>query len=210
MFLHDVKIFFNKILIELLVRKCSFEDIFQNKSKIYIMKKNVFVLAVLAIAMLFSSEISAQKFSDLDKSPVDITLYKTKKEGVKTKIVYSRPQLKGRTVASLAKPGKMWRLGANEATEVTFYNNVLFGGTSVKAGTYAMFAIPGEKEWTIILNKDLNAWGNYSYKAAQDVAQVKAKVSKGADSLEAFSIAYSKSGDILLGWGTTVVTISVK
>jgi len=60
------------------------------------------------------------------------------------------------------------------------------------------------------LNKDLNAWGNYSYKAAQDVAQVKAGVSKGADSLEAFSIAYSKSGDILLGWGTTVVTISVK
>lgn len=174
------------------------------------MKKNVFVIAVLAVAMLFSNEISAQKFAKLDKSPADIALYKTKADGVKAKIVYGRPQLNGRTVASLTPVGKMWRLGANEATEVTFYNNVMFGGKSVKAGTYAMFAIPGAKEWTIILNKDLNVWGNYQYKAGQDVAKVMAKVSKGTSSLEAFSIAYSKTGDILLGWGTTVVTIPVK
>ena len=94
--------------------------------------------------------------------------------------------------------------------DVTFYKNVVFGGKSVKAGTYAMFAIPGAKEWTIILNKDLNVWGHYSHKENQDVVRVKAKVSKGSGSLEAFSIAYSKTGDILLGWGTTVVTIPVK
>ena len=174
------------------------------------MKKNVLVLAVLVVAMLFSSEMSAQIFAGMDKSPLDKALYATKAEGVKTKIVYSRPQLKGRTVASLTPAGKMWRLGANEATEVTFYGNVKFGGKSVKAGTYAMFAIPGAKEWTIILNKDLNVWGNYQYRKGQDVVRVKAKATKGEETLEAFSIGYSKSGDIHLGWGTTVVTIPVK
>ena len=174
------------------------------------MKKNVLVLAVLVVAMLFSSEMTAQKFAGMDKSPLDKVFYRTKADGVKTKIVYSRPQLKGRTVASLTPAGKMWRLGANEATEVTFYSNVKFGGKSVKAGTYAMFAIPGDKEWTIILNKDLNVWGNYQYKKGQDVVRVKAKATKGEAALEAFSIAYSKSGDIHLGWGTTIVTIPVK
>ena len=59
------------------------------------MKKNVFLIAVLAVAMLFSNEISAQKFRGLDKSPADIAVFRTKEAGVKTKIVYSRPQLKG-------------------------------------------------------------------------------------------------------------------
>ena len=174
------------------------------------MKKNILVIAVFVVAVLFSNDLTAQKFPGLDASPADKALYRTKADGVKTKIVYSRPQLKGRTVASLVKDGKMWRLGANEATEVTFYNDVTFGGKAVKAGTYAMFAIPGKSEWTIILNKDLNVWGNYQYKKDQDVVRVKANVSKGTDAVEAFAITYSKTGDIHLGWGTTVVTISVK
>jgi hypothetical protein len=174
------------------------------------MKKNVLVIAILAVVMLFSNEISAQKFPALDKSPADIALFPRRSANKVTKIVYGRPQLKGRTVASLTPAGKVWRLGANEATEVTFYKNVMFGGKSVKAGTYAMFAIPGKTEWTIILNKDLNVWGHYSYKPGQNVAKIQAKVSKGKSAVEAFSIAYSKTGDILLGWGTTVVTIPVK
>ena len=174
------------------------------------MKKNVLVIAFFAVALLFSSEINAQKFPGLDKSPADIALYPRRGADKVMKIVYSRPQLKGRTVSSLAPAGKMWRLGANEATEVTFYKDVMFGGKSVKAGTYAMFAIPGASEWTIILNKDLNVWGNYQYKAGQDVVKVMAKVSKGETAVEAFSVAYSKTGDIHLGWGTTVVTIPVK
>lgn len=174
------------------------------------MKKNVFVIAVLAVAMLFSSEISAQKFRGLDKSPLDKVLYQTKADGVKAKVVYSRPQLKGRRLSKLIPSDKMWRLGANEATEVTFYKNVMFGGKSVKAGTYAMFAIPGEKEWTIILNKDLNVWGNYSYKESQDVVRVKAKVSSSMASMEAFSIAFDKDMNLYLGWGYTVVKVPVK
>ena len=174
------------------------------------MKKNVFVLAVLAVAMLFSSEISAQKFRGLDKSPADIALYRTKADGVKAKVVYSRPQLKGRRLNKLIPANKMWRLGANEATEVTFYTNVTFGGKSVKAGTYAMFAIPGEKEWTIILNKDLNVWGNYSHKESQDVVRIKAKVSSSMAPIEAFSITFDRDMNLYLGWGYTVVKVDIK
>jgi hypothetical protein len=174
------------------------------------MKKNIVVIAFLAIAVLFSNETTAQKFNGLDKSPVDIALYKTKADGVVAKVVYSRPQLKGRSLSKLAPQGKVWRLGANEATEIRFYKDVTFGGQSVKAGTYSMFAIPGASAWTIILSKDTNVWGSFSYKESQDVVRVSAQVSKNKDSVEALAIMFSKTGDLQIGWANTVVTVAVK
>jgi hypothetical protein len=174
------------------------------------MKKNVLVIAMFAIAVLFSNETTAQSFRGLDKSPADIAMYRTKADGPVMKVIYSRPQLKGRTVASLTPAGKVWRVGANESTEVTFYKNVYFGGKSVKAGTYTMYAIPGKTEWTIIISNKLHTWGSGSYKEANDVVRVKAKVSSSDKSVEAFSIGYSNSGDVYFGWGNTIVTTSVK
>lgn len=76
------------------------------------------------------------------------------------KIVYGRPLKNGRTIFGGIIPyDKVWRTGANEATEITFYKDVVFGGQAVKAGTYSLFTIPGKKEWTFILNKDLDIWG---------------------------------------------------
>mgnify|MGYP000144348243 CR=1 FL=1 len=97
------------------------------------MKKNSLVLAIFAVAVLFSTNVSAQKFSKLDKSPMDAASFPTSyKESNKiVKVVYSRPQLKGRTVASLAPAEKVWRTGANEATAITFYKDVTFGGKAV-------------------------------------------------------------------------------
>lgn len=160
--------------------------------------------------MLLSFNVEAQKFSGLDKSPLDVSYYKTSRDAAPdARVLYSRPQLKGRTVASLAPNGKVWRTGANESAEVTFYSDVNFGGETIKAGTYSLFTIPGDKEWTIILNSDLHAWGAYSYKEDNDVARVKAPVSEGKESLEAFSIAFS-SDSMNLGWGTVRVTIPFK
>lgn len=174
------------------------------------MKKNVLVLAFLAIAVLFSNETTAQKFPGLDKSPADISVYRTKADGAVVKVIYSRPQLKGRSLSKLAPAGKVWRLGANEATEIIFYKDVTFGGKLVQAGTYSMFAIPGESEWTIILNKDVNVWGHFSYKESEDALRVTAKVSKNNDSVEALAIVFSKTGDMHIGWANTVVTVPVK
>ena len=176
------------------------------------MKKNILAIAVFAIAVLFSNDLSAQKFSTLDKSPMDAASFPTdyKISDKIVKVVYSRPQLKGRALESLAPSGKVWRMGANESTEVTFYKDVTFGGKSVKAGSYTMFAIPGKSEWTIMLSKSLHTWGSGSYKDSNDVVRVTAKVSKADKVIEAFSIAYSKTGDVYFGWGNTVVTTSVK
>ena len=176
------------------------------------MKKRILSLVILVAAVVFSSNAVAQEFAGLNKSPMDVASYPDnwRNSNKVVKVTYSRPQLKGRSVSKLAPVGKKWRVGANEATEVTFYKDVVFGGKSVKAGTYTMYAIPGEKEWTIALSNQLNVWGAYFHKDKNDVVRVTAKVSKNTNSVEAFSIAFSKEGDMLLGWGTTVVTIPVK
>ena len=103
----------------------------------------------------------------------------------------------------------MWRTGANEATEITFTKDVSFGGKSVKAGTYSLFTIPGDKEWTIILNTATDEWGAYNYDTSKDVARVTSKVTTGK-SIEAFSIAFDKSGTLYLAWGTTRVSVPIK
>ncbi|RNC83569.1 MAG: DUF2911 domain-containing protein [Winogradskyella sp.] len=169
----------------------------------------LFSILAFALVLLVSYNAEAQKFSKLDKSPLDVAYYKTSRSAPPiARVVYSRPQLKGRTVESLAPSGKVWRTGANENAEITFYNDVNFGGDKIKAGTYSLFTIPGDGEWTIILNSDLHAWGAYSYNEGNDVARVKATVSDSDDSLEAFSIAFSKD-KLNMGWGTVRVSVPV-
>jgi len=119
--------------------------------------KNVFTLATLILALVFTASATAQEFSGIDKSPMDMAAYPTdyKVSEKAVRIIYGRPQLKGRSMEELAPTGKVWRTGANEAPEITFYKDVKFGGKDVKAGTYSLFTIPGADEWTVILNKKL-------------------------------------------------------
>lgn len=159
----------------------------------------------LGMVMLLSITANAQKFPDLDKSPMDIASYPTDyKDAAKiAKITYSRPQLKGRPVSELAPNGKVWRTGANEANEITFYKDVKLGDTKIKAGSYTLYTIPEKDSYTVIINKDLNVWGSYFYKAENDVARLKVPVTESNDSLESFSMVFSKSnnGFILnMGW----------
>lgn len=180
------------------------------------MKKYSIITALLLfLALSFTNKSMAQNFSKLDVSPMDAASYPSDyKVSLKVvKVVYSRPQLKGRSISELAPNGKVWRTGANEATEITFYKDMFLGETLVKAGTYTLYTIPGEKAWTIIINKDLNVWGSYFYNEKNDVARIKAPVSIKKDSLEAFSIAFegSKSGvDMHLGWGNVRVLVPFK
>jgi hypothetical protein len=161
------------------------------------------------LVMLFSLNLNAQKFPGLDKSPMDLAAFPSKGDKV-VKIYYSRPQLKGRSLSELTPNGKVWRTGANEATEITFFKDVNFGGKSVKAGTYVLATIPGEKEWTIIINSDTDTWGAYSYEQAKDVARITAPVTMANESLEAFSIAFDDGGTMHLGWDKVRVAVPVK
>ena len=169
----------------------------------------LFTAMAFAFMMLVSFNSNAQKFRDLDKSPLDIAYFKTSREAAPiAKVIYSRPQLKGRSLSKLAPNGKMWRTGANEATEVKFFNDVTFGGEKIKVGTYSLFTVPGESEWTVILSSDLDVWGAYSYKEANDVAKFKVKPTEGNKSIEAFSIAFTAS-DMVLAWDKLRVAIPI-
>ena len=176
------------------------------------MKKSTFITTIaFTFIMLLSFNANAQKFSALDKSPMDCASFPSSyKVSDKTvKIVYSRPQLNGRSLSKLAPNGKQWRTGANEAAEITFYKDMNIGGTNVKAGTYTLSTIPGEKEWTIILNSDLNVWGSYFYNEANDIARIKAPATTSDESLDAFSIAFDDKSTMHMGWGNARVAVSM-
>lgn len=178
------------------------------------MKKSKFITTIaFAFIMLLTTNANAQKFSELDKSPMDASSFPSsyKESNKLIKVIYSRPQLKGRELSALALNGKVWRTGANEAAEITLYIDMKLGDGLVKAGTYSLFTIPGEKEWTVVLSSDLNVWGAYTYNEANDVARVKVPVGSGDKSLEAFSIAF-EGGDneinMFLGWDIVRVKVS--
>ena len=176
------------------------------------MKKIILLVAVFALTIGFTNQAIAQNFKGLDKSPMDIASfpsnYRVSEKVIK--IIYSRPQLKGRSLEKLAPLGKKWRTGANEATEVTFYKDVVFGGTAVKAGTYTMYAIPGKTTWTVALSSQLNVWGVYFHKDENDVAKVTIPVKQTEKNLDVFSIAIDEDMTINLGWGTTLISIPVQ
>lgn len=177
------------------------------------MKKLTFIsVLAFSLVMLFSTNLTAQDFSGLDKSPMDAASFPSdyKVSDKQVKVIYSRPQLKGRNVNTLAPEGKVWRTGANEAVEITFYQDKMFGDKQVNAGTYTMYAIPGEDEWTVILSSDLNVWGSYFYNEANDVARVTVPVTEGKESLEAFSIAFDDNGTMHMGWDTIRVAVPIK
>lgn len=173
------------------------------------MKKSTFLTTIaLTLGLLFSINTNAQKFAGVDKSPLDITYYRAERTAPPMiKVIYSRPQLNGRELNKLAPNGKMWRTGANEATEIKFFQDMNFGGKPVKAGTYSLFTIPGETEWTVILNSELDVWGNFSYKEANDVVRVNVPVSSG-DSIDDFSIVF-ENDHMHIGWGTLRIAVPV-
>ncbi len=133
----------------------------------------------------------------------------------KVSITYSRPSVKGRVIFGGINPfGQVWRTGANAATTITFSENVIVEGHSVKAGTYSLFTIPEKDEWTIILNKTVKQWGAYSYKEADDYLRFKVKPVYLAEKRETFTIFFANettsSSDLYLVWDHTAVAVRLK
>lgn len=173
--------------------------------------KTLRLLTTIAFAftMLMSFNAEAQKFRDLDKSPMDVASYGRGSEQL-IKVYYSRPQLKGRAAKKLTQKDKIWRTGANEATEIILFTDMKLGETTVKAGTYSLFTIPGDEQWAIIISSNLNNWGTSGYNENNTVATIKVPVAKSEESLEAFSIAFEKSEKgvhMHMGWGTIRVAV---
>lgn len=176
-------------------------------------------LALLAIFALFSFGINAQevKFPPLDNSPADLAYFPAnatqKNTPADIKLIYARPSKKGREIFGVLEQfGKVWRVGANEATEITFFKPVVIGGKSIKAGTYTLFAIPSKDKWTMIINSATTTWGAYSYSEAKDVVRTDVPVTTLSTPVEALSIVFTKTdtgANLVLGWDTTSVTLPI-
>jgi hypothetical protein len=149
-----------------------------------------------------------------DKSPMDISYlpkdYPLLKMDGKSKdlpiarIIYSRPQKKGREIfGELIQYNEVWRLGANEATEIEFFKNVKIAGKTIAKGRYSLFCIPRENKWTLIINKDNYSWGNFNYDTKKDLVRIDCKIEKTAEITEALTIYFEsiKSGaNIVIMW----------
>lgn len=182
--------------------------------------KRIYLITVLIL--LFSGATFGQSFSGLDKSPMDMAYYPNnfahdRKPGEKAiiRVTYSRPSKDNRVIFGKLVPyNKVWRTGANEATEIKFYQDIELSGKTVKAGYYSLFTIPGEKEWTIILNSDLDYWGAFSYKASNDVLRITVPADTLNDVVENFTIQFENTGDkqgaMKMAWDKTLITIPFK
>jgi hypothetical protein len=151
--------------------------------------KKIFFLLTVVVSVLISQNSTAQlKMPQASSSQTIIQEFGLGKVTVK----YSRPNIKGRSVEKdLAPFAEVWRTGANDATLITFTDEVSLEGNKVPAGEYAIFTIPGKDEWTIILNKETKQWGSYEYKQSEDFLRFKVKPSKISEKSETFSINFS-------------------
>ncbi len=132
------------------------------------------------------------------------------------KITYSQPQKSNREIFGKLVPyEQVWRTGANEATEITITNDILVKGTTLKAGTYSLFTIPGKEKWTVIFNNDLGLWGSYNYNPKMDVMHFDVPVKAIPENIiyEPFTIRIDQKTDtaeLFLLWDNVQVSFPIQ
>jgi hypothetical protein len=171
--------------------------------------KNLFKKFAFVGLMLATITASAQQPKKPRPSPPD-TVKATLSSGAAVEVAYSQPSVKGRTIGTdIAPYGKWWRTGANEVTTVEFSKDVKVEGKALAAGKYALYTIPGEKEWVIMFNKDIKNWGT-KYEEANDVLRVTVKPGKAPQFMEQLKFMVDPAGKISFAWGDKLVAFKVK
>ena len=171
---------------------------------------NLFIVFILALAGM--SEANGQHALLPQPSPNAITTLKYEKTYIK--ITYCRPHKRGRTVFGGMIPyGRVWRTGANEATEITVTHPVLMAGRKLPAGTYTLFTIPYPDRWTIIINTELGQWGAYEHDSSYDLLKFDVPVAITSQQYEPFTIEFEqkeKTTSLLMQWDQTKVSIPIQ
>ena len=168
--------------------------------------------SVFTCGLMLASSLPAQTPKVEFPAPSPACTLKQRVGLTDIEIVYSRPGVKDREIfGSLVPYGQVWRTGANNATKITFSTPVKLNGTEIPAGTYALFTIPGENEWTIIINKGAAQWGAFQYDEKADVARFKATPVTMTKPMETFVIEFTdirdESARLNLVWENTLVPI---
>lgn len=164
-------------------------------------------------SLLFISQLTTAQdlaFSGLDKSPLDVVMYRGDDQAAIARIIYSRPAKRDRIIfGDLVPYGKVWRTGANEATEITFYHDVTINNELISAGTYSIFTVPDEESWKFILNSQTTQWGT-KYDETQDFFVTDMNVSPAPETIENFSIRIIDEidgGTIFMGWDDRIASL---
>jgi Protein of unknown function (DUF2911) len=187
--------------------------------------KKVFCTILLSVCLIAAgyTQTDSTVFPDIDKSPMDMSYcpanYPVLKINEKTtaaplvRVIYGRPQKNGRSIfGDLVEYGKVWRLGANEATEIEFYKDVTLDGKKIKKGRYTLYAIPDKSNWIMIINKDTDTWGAFKYNSANDIARVVVPVKIISNSVEILSMTFAKSNagfNLIIAWDTAEVMLPI-
>lgn len=187
--------------------------------------KKIIILTLIALFSLQSNPMAAQdttaqngqtgpNFAKLDASPMDLVIFKNAEDEAVARVIYSRPQKRDREVFGKLVPyGQVWRTGANEASELTLFRDMKVADVLVPAGTYTVYTIPNENEWTVILNNKVHTWGAYEYTDKEDRVRIKVPVKKSPTSIESFSMAFAPAengANLLMGWDNSYVEVPFK
>lgn len=187
------------------------------------MKK--YFLVLITLCVFLHPSLGQFKTPPIDKSPMDMMYFPSgfaqlKAQGKATgdpimRVIYGRPQKNGREIFGSHLPyGKLWRAGANEATEVTFFKAVIIGEKEVQPGRYSLYIIPEETKWTLILNSETDIWGEgpSKYDQNKDVIRTELALEKLDADVEAWSMFFQKSefgANLVMAWDKTKTMLPI-
>lgn len=168
------------------------------------------MISIVTLCVLFT----VAAFAEEQKKPLSPPAKATAAIGGKSITVnYSAPSKRGRTImGDLVPYGKVWRTGANAATTLVTESDLMIGSLHVPAGKYTLYTIPGEKNWTLIVNRQNGQWGT-NYDEKQDLGRVQMNVKPVKDAVETFLIGVkevgNKSGLLTLTWENTEASVPI-
>lgn len=169
------------------------------------------------------TEPEPNMFASVDVSPMDMSYFpvdypKLKMANIKVappvaRVIYSRPQLARRPLFNgIIKYGEPWRLGANEASEIQFYQPVKIQGKKINPGRYTIYGIPQPETWTIVLNSNVDTWG-LKQDTTRDVARFEIPVVTNGASLEYFTMVFEKAEkgtNLVIAWADVVARLPIE
>lgn len=180
---------------------------------------------LLSAALFFctAAYVQAQIPTSLpDRSPMDMAYFpigypilkfqaKNVASTPKARLIYSRPQKNGRTIFGDIVPyNEVWRLGANESTEIEFYQDVTVAGKKLLKGKYSLFCIPQPGTWTMVFNKATDSWGSFSYNKALDVLRTPIPTSSSPQDAEHFTMYFDSTGALNMLWADVKAILPIR
>jgi hypothetical protein len=175
------------------------------------MKKPLLIILGIVVAVLLG--FAGMRMYTKSFSPEAVA--EIEKNGINVKVTYSKPSKKGRLIfgreedKALLPYGKVWRTGANEATQIEIGSDLNLAGKPVKAGTYSLYSVPGQSSWKIILNSEVGQWGT-NYNDGKDILRVEVPIRIRSSVQELFDIYFEDTPqgiNMILSWDQTEAVV---